>query len=130
MKKKFAFQSSVWRACRFQCFELQTSWRQSADIKFFHLLNELREGSPPRWVLEVLRSRVCKQADKRNKSALTTTRLCTHRRDTDKFNEHFLNSLPGRHTYWTLILLYLNGYKRKLIELDGDCNAPAAASFP
>nr|CDS15528.1 ATP dependent DNA helicase PIF1 [Echinococcus granulosus] len=95
IKKKFAFQSLVWRACRFQCFELQTSWRQSGDIKFFHLLNEVREGSSPQWVLDALRSRVHKQADERNKSPLLTTRLCTHRRDTDRFNEQLLKSLPG-----------------------------------
>ncbi|VDK36408.1 unnamed protein product [Taenia asiatica] len=97
IKKKFAFQSSVWRACRFQCFELQTSWRQSCDVNFFHLLNEVREGRSPQWVLEALRSRLCKQADRRKKSALTTTRtrLCTHRRDADSFNEQLLNSLPG-----------------------------------
>ncbi|KAL5112305.1 ATP-dependent DNA helicase PIF1 [Taenia crassiceps] len=95
IKKKFAFQSSVWQACRFRCFELQTSWRQSGDIKFFHLLNEVREGSPSQWVLETLRSRVCRQDNKQNRCTLTTTRLYTHRRDTEKFNEQLLNSLPG-----------------------------------
>ncbi|KAL5962021.1 ATP-dependent DNA helicase PIF1 [Taenia solium] len=38
------------------------SCRKSGDIKFFHLLNEVREGRSPQWVLEALRSRVCKQA--------------------------------------------------------------------
>ncbi|VUZ57783.1 unnamed protein product, partial [Hymenolepis diminuta] len=97
VKKKFAFQSSIWRACRFTCVELKTSWRQSGDSQFSKLLNEIRIGESPRWVIETLRSRVLAESkDVENGKILSaTTRLCTHRRDAERYNSEKLRSLKG-----------------------------------
>nr|CDS27835.1 ATP dependent DNA helicase PIF1 [Hymenolepis microstoma] len=97
VKKKFAFQSSVWRACCFTCVELKTSWRQSGDPKFSKLLNEIRLGHSPRWVIETLRSRVFPESKdvENGKIPSITTRLCTHRRDAEKYNNEKLMSLKG-----------------------------------
>ncbi|VDO01093.1 unnamed protein product [Rodentolepis nana] len=99
VKKKFAFQSSVWRACHFTCVELKTSWRQSGDSKFSKLLNEIRLGQSPRWVIETLRSRVFPESKdvENGKIPSITTRLCTHRRDAEKYNNE------------NIILLFLIG---------------------
>lgn len=86
----------MWRACCFTCVELKKPWRQSGDSKFFQLLNQVRLGESPRWVVEALRSRVFPDGkEEENKISSVTTRLCTHRRDADMYNSDMLKSLKG-----------------------------------
>lgn len=95
-KRKFCFQSRAWRKCIRTSLELTEVKRQD-DKKFIHILQNIRKGRCPDFVVSALEETVknCIQTD-----GIQATRLCTHKEDVDFINKHELNNLKGiSHTF-------------------------------
>ncbi|XP_075527790.1 phospholipid-transporting ATPase ABCA3-like [Dermacentor variabilis] len=87
----FCFQTSAWRQCIHITLELKQVHRQS-DPRFISLLQQVRVGSCPDWVEEVLKktaSRCLETGD------IVATRLSTHTDDVDFMNQRCFDQLPS-----------------------------------
>ncbi|XP_037556949.1 ATP-dependent DNA helicase PIF1-like [Dermacentor silvarum] len=87
----YCFQTSAWRQCVHVTLELKQVHRQS-DPRFISLLQQVRVGSCPDWVEEVLKktaSRCLETGD------IVATRLSTHTDDVDFMNQRCFDQLPS-----------------------------------
>ncbi|CAJ0960126.1 unnamed protein product, partial [Mesorhabditis belari] len=86
----FCFESPAWNASISTTILLKQVRRQN-DIQFIRLLQEIRVGNCPPWILSTL------QATRTNRFAqsVIATRLCTHSADAEQVNKHNLRELRG-----------------------------------
>lgn len=87
----YCFQTSAWRQCVHATLELKQVHRQK-DPRFITLLQQVRLGSCPDWVEEVLKKTATRRLDTGD---IVATRLSTHTDDVDFMNQRCFDALPG-----------------------------------
>ncbi|XP_076346374.1 pif1 DNA helicase isoform X2 [Tachypleus tridentatus] len=88
----FCFQTSAWKKCIQINMEL-TEVKRQKDLRFINILNNIRLGSCPDTIANILASSSDHQIEK---NGIKATRLCTHKEDVDYINRSQLQELPGK----------------------------------
>jgi ATP-dependent DNA helicase PIF1 len=89
----FAFESKVWKRLELETITLTEPIRQSDDVEFSMLLEDMRKGIVSEEFNEKMRSRINATLD--IPDDIEPTFLFSHRVDVEKINERRLNELPG-----------------------------------
>lgn len=87
----YCFQTAAWRQCVHTTLELRQVYRQR-DPRFISLLQQVRVGSCPEWVEEVLKNTASRRLDTGDVQA---TRLSTHTDDVEFMNQRCFDQLSN-----------------------------------
>ncbi|XP_014665811.1 PREDICTED: ATP-dependent DNA helicase PIF1-like [Priapulus caudatus] len=90
-RKRFCFQTEIWRKCIQVTMELTVVKRQT-DPAFINLLRHIRVG---RCTEEMVGKLQATSTNQISRNGILATRLCTHREDVDQINNHQLGKLQG-----------------------------------
>ncbi len=89
-EKRFAWQSSAWKALELQTCYLQEKFRQDED-RLIQILDDIRSGT----ISESSEKFLAERHEKELTSHFTPTKLYTHNVDVDRINLAELEKLPG-----------------------------------
>lgn len=76
-KKRYCFQSSIWKEIFPVCYELHHIYRQQSDIQFQHILNDIRWGKWNDRIANALRE--CVNRPLKDNFGILPSRIFTHK---------------------------------------------------
>ncbi|CBY19601.1 unnamed protein product [Oikopleura dioica] len=90
-RAKFCFQADSWNESINKVFELKEVFRQANDVEFCKMLNVIRTGCMPKWVVERIKGTKANHSDLPD--LIVPTKLMTHNNQVDSLNKSELEKL-------------------------------------